>query len=317
MDRDRRGTGGRRASTALTALLVAAGLALPGVAVFLRGTTKPPAASATPVTSPPAAEPALPERQPLPLPILPEQVARTRALIEDEALPPLERSEAALRLLDAHWGRERWRSLARDAERIARLDLPRFEDRLPAEHARWTRIMALWNLREWDPMTQEGEVFLRMYPGSLMASSVQLQMRNAAHTREYEARCRKDNAETLLKAEQQAARDIAEREKRGEPTGPVHRKLALLRCTVPVGMFHEEALTACRAFQKDFGVGSTPGELDDYRDARGLEIRALVGLRRYSEARKLLAEFQASDPDGDQRVSAGAVVRGLPVDAEE
>ncbi|MBN8472451.1 hypothetical protein JYJ95_38610 [Corallococcus exiguus] len=301
----------------LTALLVAAGLALPGVAVFLRSSTMPPAPPVTGSPSPSAAEPTFPERVSRPLPILPEQVERTRALIEDESLPPPERSDAALLLLDAHWVRERWRSLARDGERISQLELPRFKDRLPAEQARWTRIMALWNLREWDSMMQDGEVFLRLYPNSLMASSVELQMRNVVHTREYEAQCRKDNAETLRKAEQQAAQDIAEKEKRGEPTAPIHRKLALLRCTVPAGMFHQEALTACRAFQKDFGAGSTPVELNEYRDARGLEIRALIGLRRYSEARKLLAGFQASDPEGEPRTSAGAIVNGLPADAEE
>ncbi|WP_338868353.1 hypothetical protein [Myxococcus stipitatus] len=240
-----------------------------------------------------------------------------RALVEDEALPPLERSAAALSLLDAHWTRQRWRSLVRDAEHISQLGLPIFEGRLPDEHARWTRITALWNLKEWDATTQEGEAFLRLYPGSLMAGAVELQLRNVAYNREYEQQCRKDDAEKIRKAEQQAAQDIAEREKRGEPTGPIHRKLALLRCSVPVSMFHQEALTACRAFQKDFGVGSTPGELDDYRDARGMEIRALVGLRRYSEARKVFAEFLASDPDGDQRINAGAVLRSLPPDAEE
>ncbi|NOK18176.1 hypothetical protein [Corallococcus carmarthensis] len=253
----------------------------------------------------------------LPLPILPAQVERARALIEDGSLPLPERSAAALRLLDAHWMRERWRSLARDAERISQLDLPRFEERLPAEQARWTRITALWNLREWDLMTQEGEAFLRMYPDSLVAGSVELQLRNVVRTREYEEQSRKDMAETLRKAEAEAARDIAQREKRGEPTGPVRRRLALRRCSLPVGMFHQEALTACRAFKADFGAGTTPEELDEYREARGLELRALVGLRRYSEARTLLAEFLASDPDGDQRINAGAVVRSLPPDAEE
>lgn len=309
--------GGGRAATVLTALLVAVGLALPGVAVFLRSSTTPPAVPTTGSPPPVTAEPPSPPSTPLPLPLLPEEVARTRALIEDEAIPLPARSAAALRLLDAHWMRERWRSLSRDAERITQLDLPRFEDRLPSEQARWTRIMALWNLREWDPMMQEGEAFLRMYPDSLMAGAVGLQMRNVVHNREYEQQCRKDNAESLRKAEQDAARDIAERQKRGEPTGPVQRKLALLRCSVPVGMFHQEALTACRAFQTDFGVGTTPVERNEYRDARGMEIRALVGLRRYTEARKVLAEFLASDPEGEQRSSVGAVVRGLPPDAEE
>lgn len=299
----------------LTALLVAVGLALPGVAVFLRSATTRPAVPAAGTPPPVIAEPSSPPGTSLPL--LPEEVARARALIEDDSLPLPERSAAALRLLDALWMRERWRSLARDAERISQLDLPRSEGRLPAEQARWTRIMALWNLREWDSMMQEGEAFLRMYPDSIMASAVGLQMRNVAYNREYEAQCRKDNAETLRKAEQEAARDLAERQKRGEPTGPVYRKLALLRCSVPVGMFHQEALTACRAFQTDFGVGTTPVERNEYRDARGMEIRALVGLRRFTEARKALAEFLASDPEGEQRSSVGAVVRGLAPDAEE
>ncbi|NNB89810.1 hypothetical protein HJC10_34370 [Corallococcus exiguus] len=319
-------------STVLTALLVAAGLALPGVAVFLRNsTTAPPRQEPTMETPRPPEETAPPARSPTPaavepavpppldplLPTQPEQVPRTRALVEDTSLPPLARSAAALRLLDAHWMRERWRSLARDAERVTQLDLPRFKERLPDEQARWTLIMALWNLREWDRMTKEGETFLRLYPESPMAGSVGLQMRNVVYNRDYERQSQKDNTETLRKAESQAAQDIAEREKRGEPTEPVRRKLALLRCTVPTGMFHQEALTACRAFQTEFGVGSTPVELNEYRDARGLEIRALVGLRRYTEARKELAAFLASDPEGDQRINAGAVVRGLAPDAEE
>lgn len=387
---DGREARGRRASTVLTALLVAVGLALPGVAVFLRrpavpsgqgerlpvaptvqgelaganarpglpsaqaaskgvdprpdspsalaaseGLTvrpvlpsvpSPPArADARPLPSPSRTQGALARvdprpvalvRQPLPAPSAP--VERLRAVINDASLPPAERSAAALTLLDAHSTRERWRSLVRDADLVSGLDLPLHEGRLPAEHAAWSRLQALRNLDQWDAVLRDGPAFLRTYPGSVLASSVDMLVRSTLIRHASEAQGRRAMQAQVQEAEEEAAREVARLEGLGQPTAKVRRSLDFRRCDLPgTGRFYPEALAPCRAFIANWGAGKTSQELNEYRDARGLEIISLVALRRYTEARERLAAFLASDPEGEQRTSAHAVVLGIPAEAEE
>ncbi|RKH35920.1 hypothetical protein D7Y13_00545 [Corallococcus praedator] len=374
---------GGRASTVLTALLVAVGLALPGVAIFLRrppaqglpvpeassgvtalpgapsmsGETRPAQGSSTEVTAKPgtvsleqvpsrasstesassrgslkgskptsggaSAPPsplvgALARGEPRPPSSSAHSSERLRADLEDTTLPPEARSLAALALLDAHLNRERWRSLAMDAERISQLDLPRYQLRLPAEQAAWLRIHAARNLEQWDTVLRIGPTFRQAYPDSPLVPAVDAIVRSTlVHRSNAE-----DNQRVLradLRAEEdRAARDIARLEGLGRPATEPRRRLDFQRCRLPADKgFHAEALVPCRAFLATWPVATTPAELGEYRDVRGLEIKALVGLRRYAEARERLAAFLASDPEGEPRTRARAVIQSIPVEAEE
>ncbi|RKH58710.1 hypothetical protein D7V93_16365 [Corallococcus llansteffanensis] len=254
-----------------------------------------------------------------PLPTAPPvQVERLRAVIEDARLPPAERSAAALVLLDAHSSRERWRSLVRDADLVSRLDLPRHEGRLPAEQAAWLRLSALRNLNQWDAVLGDGPAFLRTYPDSALAPAVDSLVRSTVISRASVEQGRREMQAELRKEEEEAAREIARLEGLGQPTEDVRRSLDFRRCDLPgTGRFYPEALAPCRAFIANWGAGNTSQELNEYRDARGLEIASLVALRRYTEARERFAAFLASDPEGEQRTRSRAIVMGIPAEAEE
>ncbi|MBE4747853.1 hypothetical protein G4177_06625 [Corallococcus sp. ZKHCc1 1396] len=256
------------------------------------------------------------ERQPPPsLPLQPE---RLRAAIEDVTAPPEARSRAALALLDAHANRERWRSLARDAERISRMDLPRYLERLPAEQAAWLRIHAARNLEQWDAVLRMGPTFRQTYPDSTLVSAVDAIVRSTHHQLANQEEARRTVQTELRAEEERASRDIARLEALGQPSTEVRRRLDRKRCVLPAEKgLHAEVLAPCRAFLATWPVATTPAELNEYRDVRGMEIKALVGLRRYAEARERLAAFLASDPEGEPRTRARAVVLSLPAEAEE
>ncbi|WP_147448761.1 hypothetical protein [Corallococcus terminator] len=246
------------------------------------------------------------------------QSERLRAVMEDTTRPPEERSEAALTLLDAHANRERWRSLARDAERISQLDLPRHLQRLPAEQAAWLRIHAARNLEQWDTVLGLGPTFRQTYPGSALVPAVDAIVRSTLTLRADAEDGHRMMQEELRAEEDRATRDITRLEALGRPDTEARRRLDYQRCRLPAEKrFHAEALAPCRAFLAAWSVATTPAELGEYRDVRGLEIKALVGLRRYTEAREHLAAFLASDPEGEPRTRARAVVQGIPAEAEE
>ncbi|RYZ44194.1 MAG: hypothetical protein EOO71_00575 [Myxococcaceae bacterium] len=238
--------------------------------------------------------------------------------MEDTNRPPEERSEAALALLDAHSNRERWRSLARDAERIRQLDLPRYLQRLPAEQAAWQRLLAARNLEQWDTVLRLGPTFRQTYPESALVPAVDALVRSTLTLRSDAEDSHRAMLAELQAEEDRASRDLARLEGPGRSTTEVRRRLDYQRCRLPADKrFHSEALAPCRAFLATWPVTETPAELGEYRDVRGLEIKALVGLRRYAEARERLAAFLASDPEGEPRTRARAVVQGIPAEAEE
>ena len=359
---------GRWVSTVLTALLVAAGLALPGVAAFLlRPEATPPAVTPqaerprAPVESPApgtAAPPArgtesplvdgrkdpVSPRTPVETPavtadsqekrarvdrrhtgpvrtasaVLQASDAAQRAGVDEPSLPAEQRAAAALSLLDAHVVRGRWRSLDRDAEHIARLDLPRHAGRLPAEEAAWMRVKALNHLEQWEQLLEAGEDFLRAYPSSLHAPLVDSYVRTTAMVRATHEQRRRDVLTGLEDLEQQTAREVVLLEARGEPTTEVRRKRDFERCRRPaLEGLHAETAPACRAYYEAWSPGTTELARFEARDARNSEILALIGLRRHVEARERFAAFQSADPEGARQASAGTRLLGVLPGAEE
>lgn len=352
---------GLRFSTVLTALLVAAGLALPGVTAFLLRPEPPPPpaptlrASITPqapgtLGESPAPREATSPRGPstlgessapgAPAPTKQQEVARLdtrpakhtssalpahdfpeaelRARLDDPDRPAGERSAAALELLDGQLIRGRSRSLARDAERIFRMDLPRHQGRLPAEQAGWNWVNALSTLGDNAKVPEAGEAFLRRFPDSALAPVVDIQVRSTAAALASEQRARRELEDALRKLDEELAEERARLERRGEPTRRVRWELARQHCAGPANArFHDVSAATCRAFVDAWAPGETPAERLMVRDARVAEIVALVGLRRYTEARERLAAFRAADPEGERQTIAGSVVHGIPPGAEE
>jgi hypothetical protein len=379
---------GLRLSTVLTALMVAAGLALPGVAAFLLRPELPPpiapaartdspgtlrespsstqassttgesptlrASSTTKApgtigespapreatspkgrstigTSPAPSAPAPTKRQDVArldpprtghaselLPTHDFQEAELRALLDDPARPAGERSAAALELLDGQLIRGRSRSLARDAERIFRMDLPRHLGRLPAEQAGWHWVNALSVLGEKAKVSEAGEAFLRRFPDSALAPVVGTTVRSTEMVLASEQRARREMEDALRKREEKLAKERARLESRGEPTTRVSWELAREHCDRPAhDRFHDVSAVTCRAFLDAWAPGETQEERLAVRKARESEIIALVGLRRYTEARERLAAFRAADPEGEKETIAASIVATIPSGAEE
>ncbi|MCP3142402.1 hypothetical protein [Pyxidicoccus xibeiensis] len=243
--------------------------------------------------------------------------AELRALLEDPDRPTEERSAAALELLDTHLLRGRSRSLARDAERIFQMDLPRHLGRLPTEQAGWLRVNALSTLGEKAKVLEAGDTFLQRFPESPLASVVDTTMRSTRTMLDSEHRARRKLEDSLSEVEEELARERARLESRGEPTARIDRELARKRCAYPATeRFHEVSAVTCRAFIDTWAPGETPAERLAVRNAREAEIIALVGLRRYTEARERLAGFRAADPEGEKQTLASSVVLGIPPGAE-
>lgn len=347
---------GRRVSTVLTALLVAVGLALPGVALFLRPVApsqsakavdvaprpeepRAPSASTDRATSPaPTVEAARPSRRDAPtapprtalrvegaprsqLPAARSPSASFEALrsrFEDVSRPPAERSQAALELLDAHATRQHFRSLIRDADRISQLELPLYEGRLPAEHAAWSKLNAYWVVDAFDSVLAEGQRFLRTYPESRLASVADMMVRNATARSEYLARERQAKLDAVGKEDAIAASEIERLERLGQSTAGARRARAFKNCERRgAARLFADALGPCRAFIEAWGAGTHAQELEEARTARLLEISSLAGLRRYSEARSRLAEFLAADPEGARASPAQDILQHIALDAEE
>jgi hypothetical protein len=376
---------GLRPSTVLTALLVAAGLALPGVGAFLlrpepvtptapgpsspgateasqapstiqgtgsTGESPAPLASATPVTtgkppaplapartdsvgatsaSPAPRAPAATRRQDLArldtprtghaselVPTHDFQEARLRALLDDPHQPAEERSAVALELIDGYVIRRRPRSLAREAERIFQMDLPRHLGRRPAEEAGWQWMIALGTLGPQEKVPEVGEAFLRRFPDSPLAAAVDSLAKSTAVRLASEQRQRRELEALLRHLEEELSKERAHLESRGEPTTRVSRELAREHCDRPAtARFHDVSAVTCRAFLDAWAPGETPAERSAVRVAREAEIVALVGLRRYTEARERLAAFRAADPEGERQTIASAIVATIPSGAEE
>ncbi len=382
---------GLRPSTVLTALLVAAGLALPGVGAFLlrpepvtptapgpsspgateasqaprapsipqgpgaTGESPAPLAAATPGSSgttsrPPAPlAPARPhsvsatsaspapraatstQRQDLArldtprtghaselVPTHDFQEAELRALLDDPHQPAEERSAVALELIDGYLIRSRPRSLAREAERIFRMDLPRYLGRLPAEQAGWQWMNALGTLGHHAKVPEVGEAFLRRFPDSPLAPAVDSLARSTAMRVASEQRERRELEDSLRELDEKLAKERARLESRGEPTTRVSWELARERCDRPAHeRLHDVSVVMCRSFLDAWAPGETREERLAVRKAREAEIIALVGLRRYTEARERLAAFRAADPEGERQTIASAIVATIPSGAEE
>ncbi|HZI15542.1 MAG TPA: FlgO family outer membrane protein [Myxococcus sp.] len=244
--------------------------------------------------------------------------AELRALVDDTARPAEERSAAALRLLDTLSQRGRWSALLRDAEHLARLELPPYQGRLPAEEAAWRRVDALRQREEWGPVMEAGEAFLRKYPGSPHAPLVDSVLRSTAIIRAAHEQQRRELQSALAAMEQEAAKELARLEQQGAPTEAGRRDRDEERCTTPAaGRFHAEAAVACRAYSEAWSPGSTERERAAVRNARVSEIAALVALRRYAEARERFAAFQAADPEGLKASNAGSLLLAIPPDEGE
>lgn len=373
-----------RASTVLTALLVALGLALPGVAAFLLrpppapnphtsetrstagapserdATSNPSRRLAPPDNASPRAEapggpppvpasngdgapstrratranpgaiqashgaepavatPKLARLEPNLASTAADREATLRALLDDTSRPAEERSAAALELLDTLLIRGRTRALARDAERIFRMDLPPYLGRLPAEQAGWQWSNALSTLGEKEKVIEAGNAFLQRFPDSALAPVVGTQVRATATMLATEQRSRQAMKDELRLLEEELEQERARLERRGEPTTRLRFELARKHCSTPAGgQFYDVSVVTCRAFIDAWAPGTTPAERSVLRDAREAEIVALVRLRRYAEARQRLAEFRAADPEGERQTLASDLVSAIPPDPEE
>ncbi|MCY1023356.1 hypothetical protein [Pyxidicoccus sp. MSG2] len=396
-----RATRGLRPSTVLTALLVAAGLALPGVGAFLlrpepvpapetAGTGATGESPARLAAAPPnsagmtGASPSLPASSPInspgitgaspsplapgrtnvggttgdsrvprnrpatsasPAPLAPPparrqdlarldtprtghasemlpthdfQEAELRALLDDPSQPAEERSAVALELIDGYIIRRRPRSLAREAERIFRMDLPRHLGRLPAAEAGWQWMNALYTLGQPEKVPEVGEAFLRRFPDSPLASAVDSLARTTAMRVATEQRDRQEQEASLRELEAKLSMERVRLESRGEPTTRVSWELAYARCDRPAhSRFHDVSAVTCRAFFDAWAPGETREERVAVRKAREAEIIALVGLRRYAAARERLAAFRAADPEGERQTIASNIVATIPSGEEE
>jgi hypothetical protein len=295
-----------------TALLVAVGLALPGVAAYL---LRPKPAPPTEVTR---LEERLTEHASEARPVHQSQTAALRATLEDTRRPSEERSAAALTLLDTNTMRAHWATVVRDAERIAPLDLPPFQGRLPAEQAALRRLDALSRLEQFEQVLKGGEAFLRTYPTSAQTPVVDALMRITASRRTEDARNRRETQALLRKMEEESAQKLARLEQRGEPTTETRQERDFRRCNIPaITRLHAEAATACRAYVDAWGLGTTADDRRRARQARNSEIISLVGLRHYPEARERLGAFRVEDPGGVGETNAETVVLTIPPDLEE
>jgi len=227
--------------------------------------------------------------------------SRLRAMMEDTTLPPLERSAAALQLLDHQQRRFDWRGGIRDAERVLELSLPRYLERDPSEAASWYRTVALTSLEEWDRANASGEDYLRRFPESQNVMLMDVLLRTNAMVRLDRERARQNVQRSLQELETASARDIAALEAKKEATTEVRRERDWRRCFLP-STSHDYALarTACRAYYETWSPGSTPRELALLRSSRDAEILAFVGLHRFDEARERLDAFRAVDPEGER-----------------
>ncbi|WP_164018506.1 FlgO family outer membrane protein [Pyxidicoccus trucidator] len=251
-------------------------------------------------------------------PLLDSRDAEQRAVLEDLSRPAAERSAAALALLDAYNSQGRWRSLARHAERIFQLDLPRHEGRLPAEEAGWAWVRSLGTLGSHARQIEAGEAFLRRFPESPLAQPVDTLVRGTAAMVATEERARRDMWDSLKKLEEEVERKRVRLEGRGEPTTRLRWELARRHCAEPaMGQFHDVSVVTCRAFLDAWSPGTTPAERTVVRDAWTAEILALVRLRRHAEARERLAAFRAADPEGERESLARATILRIPAGAEE
>ncbi|QSQ26005.1 hypothetical protein JY651_14215 [Pyxidicoccus parkwayensis] len=244
--------------------------------------------------------------------------AALRAILDDTSQPAEERSAAALELLDGLILRNRSRSLARDAERVFRMDLPRHLGRLPAEQAGWLWVNALSTLGDKEKVPEAAAEFFRRFPDSSLAPSVETVVRSTAIVLVADQNSRREMESELRRLEAELEAQRIRLESRGEPTTPVLRELARIRCFKPAQEhFHDLSVVSCRAYVDAWAPGDTPPEQAIVRDAWAAEITSLVGLRRYTQARQRLAEFRAADPEGERQTLIGSVVNAIRPDAEE
>ncbi len=244
--------------------------------------------------------------------------AELRAVFDDTGRPGTERSAAALGLLDVYDSQGRWRSLARHAERTFLLDLPRHGGRLPAEDAGWAWIRALGNLGSHAKQVEACEAFLRRFPESSLAPSVDMLVRATAARLASDERERRDMWDSLKKLEEKLEQKRVELERRGEPTRLLRWELADEHCHEPaIAQFHDVSVVTCRAFHEAWSPGTTPAERNAVREAWTSEILALIGLRRYAEARERLAAFRTADPEAERDSLARAAILRIPAGAEE
>jgi hypothetical protein len=244
--------------------------------------------------------------------------AELRALLDDPGQPAEERAAVALELIDGYVIRRRPRSLAREAERIFQMDLPRHLGRLPAAEAGWQWMNALGTLGHQEKVPEVGEAFLRRFPDSPLASAVDSLARSTAMRVASEQRQRRELEALLRQREEELSKERAHLESRGEPTTRVSWELAWEHCDRPAtARIHDVSAVTCRAFLDAWAPGETQAERNAVRIARESEIVALVGLRRYTEARERLAAFRAADPEGERQTIASTIVGTIPSGAEE
>ncbi|MCP3103681.1 hypothetical protein LZ198_32840 [Myxococcus sp. K15C18031901] len=227
--------------------------------------------------------------------------SKLRAMMEDATLRPLERSAAALQLLDHQQTRFNWRSGLQDTERVLELSLSPYQGRDPDEVASWYRALALSNLEQWDRANAAAEAYLQRFPESPNVTVMEMLLRTNAVRRADRERERKELLRDLQDLETTSARSIAELEAKKASTTEVRRERDWRRCFLPSTEHHADlAQPACRAYYETWGPGANPREQVLVRQARDSEITALIGLQRYKEARARLDAFRAVDPEGER-----------------
>ncbi|MBU8895207.1 hypothetical protein KRR26_06300 [Corallococcus sp. M34] len=246
------------------------------------------------------------------------QAAELRTRVSDTNLTSLQRSEAAIDLIHFQLLRGSWRAAVRDTEQIRKLDLPFFQGRLPAEEAAFAHVLALSHLTDPTAAMKDGEAFLRDWPATSHTQLVTATLRSLAIARNLREQGIRATLQRMEEAERSHAEALVQLQRLGWSNTLELRGRDYDRCMLATSDgTYEFAVEPCRRYYLTWNTA--PHEDRQLtRITRSLEIIALVGLRRFSEARARMAEFRAADPEG----AAGSTAEQrllvlLPEDEEE
>ncbi|MBJ6765866.1 hypothetical protein JGU66_34360 [Myxococcaceae bacterium JPH2] len=231
-------------------------------------------------------------------PRLMNQAEGFRARMNDPNLTSLQRSEAALDLINFQMLRGSWRAIVRDTEQIRKLDLPFSQGRLPAEEAAYAHVLAMSHLDDPTATLKDGEAFLRDWPATLHTQVVASILRSVAIARNLREQSIRSTLQRLEEAERAHAEAFTQLKRLGWSSTLELRGRDYDRCMLATSDgTYALALEPC---QRYYLTWNTPPheERQLTRNARSFEIISLIGLRRFSEARARMEEFRAVDPQG-------------------
>ena len=205
------------------------------------------------------------------------------AKVSDHALADKDRGEAATQLIGIVLGAQRYHTLVAVAGTILEADIPPSGMLNPGDYAAFSRVIALYNLKQWDLALQYGEQYLKEHPGSSYYSAVDNLMRQMIDTRRRRVEARADYEQRI--SEQQAGY----RDKTGaiRPKMEVNYDLAPCAAGGWASYTDDQVLAACRAFVAKYKNDPDPIVQGQVATAQFNVILGLGERGRFDEARPL------------------------------